>query len=331
MENKRWLAGIDSIRFILAFIVLISHYTVPPLSPQHNVLNMLIKVFNHGFCGVAAVIAFFVISGLVIHYPNVGKTSIDVKRFVVRRFVRIGLPLAVLLIVAAYLKLADLIPIWSLYCELAYYALYPILFKIKLSWVWQFRVAFVAAMLFIFLGNFDSIASFIHQKNINYAFGYWSMGTFTTIVVGLPCWLLGVVLAERINTRRYEVKSSTLLLYRVAVLALSIMALVLRFHFYLSYMFSLNFLALFIVIWLEKEVMYYRMHKPSAVLEYCGKFSYSLYLVHQFTILALRFVFPSDTSTYFVYISGALMLAYIFYLLVEYPSHKLAQKLAAMV
>jgi peptidoglycan/LPS O-acetylase OafA/YrhL len=66
--------GLDSIRFVLAFIVLLGHGTMPIFSDnliaQSKIfyyMDLLMKCFQP--VGVAAVMGFFIISGFVIHYP----------------------------------------------------------------------------------------------------------------------------------------------------------------------------------------------------------------------------------------------------------------------
>ena len=51
--------------------------------------------------GVAAVIVFFVISGLCVHYPYARSGHCPLPSFFARRFLRIGIPLAV---VAAFVR-----------------------------------------------------------------------------------------------------------------------------------------------------------------------------------------------------------------------------------
>ena len=80
--------------------------------------------------------------------------------------------------------------------------------------------------------------------------------------------------------------------------------------------------------WLEQEIIYYKTRKPIAVLENFGKFSYSLYLCHPLIITALLPTVPLTTYTYLGYLAVCVLGAYMFYLLLEKPSHKLAEKLA---
>ncbi|RYE14677.1 MAG: hypothetical protein EOP45_19335 [Sphingobacteriaceae bacterium] len=101
MINRSHLTveGINSIRFILALIVLLSHFENPLVnelkSSEHLFLNLTASVMGILFNGVAAVIAFFIISGYVIHQSSKDK-EIFWKNFLFRRYLRILLPLIVI-------------------------------------------------------------------------------------------------------------------------------------------------------------------------------------------------------------------------------------------
>jgi len=82
----------------------------------------------NAFDGIGAVIAFFIISGFVIHYPN--KNGIpNLKEFWIRRFVRIVIPLCIILPLGLLFDHPEKAVVWSLFCELIYYAIYPFLAK----------------------------------------------------------------------------------------------------------------------------------------------------------------------------------------------------------
>src|ERR1700755_2601264 len=97
-DHKKWFKGIDSLRFILALIVLLSHFKDPfsaqlISSPSHTV-RIFGYFLDNAFDGTAAVIAFFIISGFVIHYPN-KNGIISLKDFWMKRIVRIIIPLSI--------------------------------------------------------------------------------------------------------------------------------------------------------------------------------------------------------------------------------------------
>ncbi len=330
-EKKNWVKGIDSIRFFLALVVLLSHYRNPFIllfkNSGNRVLNLSSGIVSHLFLGVAAVIAFFIISGFVIHYPNRNKEHINVINFLLRRWLRIGIPMVVIGAIAAYFGYFNNIPVWSLYCEIIYYTIYPILFRIKISWTWKFYVSFALSYLVIILLNLSDIMAFFNQSAEGYNINYWQLGVPLTWFVGLPCWLLGVVLAEKIDKISYEVSALKIYGYRLLVFVLSMVIFALATHYYLSCIFTLNLYALVLYVWLKKEIVYYRSHKPIGMFEYFGKFSYSLYICHQLCLIILMQFLDYNVYTYPLFIILSLGISYIAYLLVEYPSHKLAQRI----
>lgn len=330
-EKKNWVQGIDSIRFFLALIVLLSHYRNPFIllfkNSEYKLAQVLSGAISHLFLGVGAVIAFFIISGFVIHFPNRHKEKINVVNFLLRRWLRIGIPMVVIGLIAGYFGYFNNIPVWSLYCEIIYYTIYPLLFRSRISWGKQFWISFVLSYAVIIALNLAEINSFIHQANLGYNINYWQLGISLTWLVGLPCWLLGVLLAERSDSFNFQVSTLKIYAYRAGVFLLSMVIFALATHYYLSCILSLNIYALVLYLWLKQEIVYYRSHKPSRVFEYFGKFSYSLYLCHQLCLIIISTFLVYNEYTYLLYIILSLGISYIAYLLVEYPSHKLAQKI----
>src|SRR5258707_15737076 len=127
-QGAKWFYGVNSIRFVLAFKVLLSHSniiyaTVLKHSP-HLPFRYIGVFLANAFDGTSAVIAFFIISGFVIHYPSKNGVN-NVLQFWVRRFLRILIPLTVIIAAGAAFGHPEKTVTWSLFCELIYYALYP--------------------------------------------------------------------------------------------------------------------------------------------------------------------------------------------------------------
>src|ERR1700761_1676649 len=147
-QPNNWFYGVDSIRFILAFIVLLSHFDNVYANSLKGAASSQLKLVGaflaNAFDGTSAVIAFFIISGFVIHYP--GKNGINnVLQFWIRRFLRILIPLAVIITIGSFLNHPEKTVTWSLFCELIYYAIYPGLLKINLSWKAKFIISWLIA------------------------------------------------------------------------------------------------------------------------------------------------------------------------------------------
>jgi len=327
-SNSKWVNGIDSLRFFLALIVFLSHIpnTFAHLLkantlPAFRTMGMIITPL---FSGTSAVIAFFIISGFVIHYPNKNK-PFNTKNFLIRRWLRIGLPLLVIGAFATHFKIYGLIPVWSLYCELIYYTLYPLLIKIKVPWKTKFLIAFVLSFVVILVFAQNDVLALIHHTSKGLVGQYWQLGTLLTWIVGLPCWLLGVILAEEFDSMNKDISSIKLWSLRLLIFLLSVSVQVLRFKMNTSVLLTGNLLALALFLWLRVEFSYYKKHEPVRFFENLGKFSYSLYLCHEIFVFFIVKYITVTPLTYPVIIIVTVAGSYVVYLMVEYPSHKLAQ------
>jgi len=332
--KNNWIYGLDSIRFILALIVLLGH--LPNTfgnSPafKGKLIQVLITITHQMFCGPAAVITFFILSGFVIHFPNRHNKTFNVASYLVRRIFRIGLPLIVVVLVAIHFNLIEWVPVWSLYCEIFYYIIYPVLFRIKLSWKKKLIISFAVALVTIISLDVNVFASILTQSNASYKLEFWALGLFPTFMIGLPAWLTGVVLASKIDSLQYEVKFRSLLFYRFLFYLTSCVILVAAFHFHISYIISLNILALLAVKWIEKEIVYYRNHSTNRILEFLGRSSYSIYLSQGLLITFLSVYIVHNAWTYPLYILIPILFSLVLYYLIELPSHKLALYLSKKI
>jgi peptidoglycan/LPS O-acetylase OafA/YrhL len=116
-------------------------------------------------------------------------------------------------------------------------------------------------------------------------------------------------------------------LFRTTVFILSIGLTVIRFKFYASWLVTENLFAIVLFFWLKNELAYYKFNKSIAFFERLGKFSYSLYLCHPLLFLVFSMYMPLNGFTYPIVVVSVVAMSYVIYLLVEYPSHRLAQKL----
>jgi len=58
-----------------------------------------------------------------------------------------------------------------------------------------------------------------------------------------------------------------------------------------------------------------------------GAFSYSLYLCHPMMLVILKLIIPINIYTYPFFLGLTVLTAYLFYLIVERPSHRLAKNI----
>jgi peptidoglycan/LPS O-acetylase OafA/YrhL len=166
---------------------------------------------------------------------------------------------------------------------------------------------------------------------------YGSYGASLNWLLGLPCWLLGCELAERVSTVSAP-SAARIWTYRLGIWGLSSICSVLRFHSPLRYPWTLNWFALAVFVWLGAEIAYQERHGSVAPFERAGKWSYALYLTHLhghylFLALGVRLVafgLPALPPFFHWLFSVTLtyLVAYGFYRAVEKPAHDLARRVA---
>lgn len=319
------IAGLDTIRLWCALFVVFFHDTSPPLfhglSRQTGLGRIVLGLYDAAFNGQAAVITFFVISGFCIHLPYASGRPFAAGPFLLGRAARILIP------TGAYLLLLQLwhhlephftLLLWSIWCEIAYYFLYPLL-----------RRAFARTSLRMVLGG-AYLAAAIATACCAFGPGWHSLfdAGLWTAVAGLPCWLLGCLLAERLPRLLAQpgVSRTRLWLYRGSAWALAYASYLGMFHLHLSFLVSLQAFAIFAYFWLALEIRYYREHPASRTLEWLGGLTFSIYLIHQpAKALLASWTLHSAWLWWALEIGFILAAAALFYTLVEAPSHRLAR------
>jgi peptidoglycan/LPS O-acetylase OafA/YrhL len=204
-QTVHHIAGLDSLRFLCAVWVALHHGARPHvafwlgLPPAFRDWNAI------AYDGVAAVIVFFIISGLCVHYPYARSQSCELSTFYAQRFLRVGIPLLAVIAfergafgigarsVAIETSMALRIVIWSLWCEFVFYALYPaLLFCFR-------RVGFAPVIGVSFVAAYLTIIDHWHLLT------YWQYPKLDVWITALPAWLLGCALAHAIATERLPV------------------------------------------------------------------------------------------------------------------------------
>ena len=335
------IMGIDSLRAVAALTVMLDHLglTPPDIFAAHHsaVFSAIRMVLNCLFNGPAAVVIFFVVSGFFIHLPQTRKnTELNIPRFYVRRGIRIGIPamLAFLCFEKAGIATATgslLVKInstvlWSIVCEVTYYFLYPaiLLAGKNFGWVKTVIIAYLVAFA-LCLTHLNTLRA---AGNAYVALHLW------TWVVGLPCWILGCWLAE--NRQKFRPATITKIwLWRFAIFAVAFLLRVAKFHFHsvvFSNCFTLNLFALPVTAWIGLELVSSTNLGTSRILEWIGQWSFSLYLIHPtawYCLHVLGIPYVNSAQWYHLLsIVTALISSFIFYLVVEKPSHLLAVQLS---
>ena len=316
------LDGLDALRGLCALAVVLGHVELPELGM--GALGKLLRLGFHVVSnGPAAVVVFFVVSGLCIHLPQAGGRGLHIPTFYLRRAVRIGLPMAAGFALAwstgALSEFRGIL--WSLIAEVIYYLIYPALLWAakRFGWKWVLGASAVGALAL--LGS--------DPKAVEYPHFGWSL----TWVLGLPIWILGCMLAESLHKPRQTGAARTWLM-RGAILAASAVAVVARWQLgshSIGFPWTLSVFGVVAWLWLEQELVYFRSHPPAKWLDTIGAASYSLYLSHV-AVLHLCWVLWGETRLTSLGFRLAMMVLAvlgggIFYLAVELPSHRLAKAL----
>jgi peptidoglycan/LPS O-acetylase OafA/YrhL len=328
------LAGLDTLRFFAAAWVALFHGARFPLGKilgqDSAIERVLVPLSNGLFNGVAAVMLFFVISGFVIHRPGVGKDRLDALRFFQRRLTRVVPPVVIVYLAClaagpAYQTALSSV-LWSLYCEIAYYLVYPLLFlAFRRGWTVHVLIlsAAAAAAALAFIGPLDY---------------YWGAPTPLLIVIGFPNWILGCLLAERRaaqGARKGPVTAREIWAWRFGALMLSsaLKAMVMHGPVRLGYPESHWLIAVYAFFWVGRELDFYRDRPAPRWSEAAGHMSFSLYLIHSPVIEWFGFAnsppaslgFDRAATLWLAQLVAIGIATALCYLLVEAPFHRLAR------
>lgn len=316
MKLNNRLVGIDSLRYILALWVFFTHGGRPPFfEGSDGLFNSISKLYGWMINGQAAVIGFFIISGLCIHHPNIEKNKINLGSFYAARFLRLSLPVISILLIAYFIGykhsegLMRAVPIWTIYCEGFYYLVYPFL-----HWIFN-RIGTNKVTLFFSLISITLLFLWSGDRNMMFhELGQDDFLNWKSALLAFPCWLSGCIIAEVISSKKglNQVTKNNLLKWRIGALVLSTITFPLyRLGLYLgliklpliglifSSQFNLLMFGLYAFFWIKKEVIYYNNQNsenhPNKILELMGKWSFSLYIIHTLVI----WLFDELTTLYF--------------------------------
>lgn len=323
------IAGLDTLRFIAAACVALGHGAAFPLSAyvskESELSRILIGIYNCTFNGIAAVLIFFIISGFCIHYSFASGVPFRTIPFLTRRLIRIVIPVLAALVLAAILghgaEEGLKWVLWSLYCEMIYYALYPILRLI----FEPFGLLFCAGVSFL-------VSAAVIAFNWDTAY-YWEFSLASMTILLLPAWLAGCLLAELIAADIRIRAPGEIWIWRFFAWFYATASLLYYFHGrpQIGLPLLLTPFYLFAFFWLYKEIHYFRDRGAVVFFEWCGKWSYSVYLIHSIVIGAFPYQGGDPFFPWVIRLAAIVAGSLAFYFLVEFPSHKVAQIAARRV
>jgi len=322
---------LDALRFVLALWVAIGHYAIFPLfagaDATTGFMGLLARGWNTVVFGTPAVIVFFVISGFCIHLPFIGNEKLSIGRYYLRRYTRILIPVAGALCVYRLFGQRLILwgehsvlwesPLWSLACEEIYYAAYPLLRWLRNRFGWK---KFLPP---VFLAGVAAAAT--HPRLVS----WHDFGPFGTALILLPVWLLGCLLAEQsaaLDPRRSAIRIWG---WRFLIWLGSWTVEMLHFKAHIPYTQTLIWFGVLAYYWVREEIAYCKHREPNRFLALAGAWSYSLYLVHVQGMELFGYLRLPNLG-YILNWTGTMVFslgfAFLFYLLVERPSHQLARK-----
>ena len=320
--TARRVTGLDSLRFISALWVFLFHWGA---AVDRSTLS---GVWGATFCGPAAVIVFFVISGFCVHYPFRNHTGdFPIFPFLVRRYLRVLIPLLIARLLSPKFAITteQLINAvgWSLIVELVFYSLYPFIrFPATIpGWIRFLACFFILGYLVIAWRGFPR--------------DYAKWGHLFNWILAFPCWLLGSLLASQFDSLTQAKPRCSIWVWRGAVWATAALCAVLHYHSPIPFSWSLNLFAILAFFWIRAELIRQPAHPFPRFLEWGGLWSYSIYLMHGvgLNIVAKWAPWPSFYYWPQMFLKGLVVLAvcYLFYLLVEKPSHWIAREVTKAV
>jgi peptidoglycan/LPS O-acetylase OafA/YrhL len=152
-----------------------------------------------------------------------------------------------------------------------------------------------------------------------------------TSLILLPVWLLGCLLAEQADSIPVMDSKLQIWLWRFLIWLGCWTSEMLHFKGGIPYTQTMIWFGLLAYFWVKKEIAYGKHAAPNQYLARAGAWSYSLHLVHApgmgfFEKLPIPYL--GYLLNWFGTMLSSLSFSYMFYLLVERPSHNLARKIA---
>jgi len=210
---------------------------------------------------------------------------------------------------------------WSIVCELSYYIFYPFLRSLinkKNGWLKFLIFSYTPTVLVFWFYPLDLV-------------NYPGVGVYMVVALGLPCWILGLIMSFSIDEQptNDQVTGISLWCHRIFIFSIAFLCHVFALQEIVGHPFTLNFFAIAAFFWLKKEILFYFNRTPISSLENFGKASYSIYLMHGLPpfLISISTKDIGPMEKFFSYWIILVMLVLIFYFLVEKPTHILSRYL----
>src|SRR6266851_2809122 len=175
----------------------------------------------------------------------------------------------------------------------------------------------------VFLAGVATAATHPHSVS------WHDFGPFGTALLLLPVWMLGCLLAEQ--SAAIEVRRSAIRIWswRFLIWFTSWSVEMLHFKAGVPYTQTLIWFGVLAYLWVKEEIAFGKHRQPNGLLAMAGAWSYSLYLVHVQGMELFGWLKVPNLGYILNWTATMLCslgFAFLFYLLVERPSHQLARQ-----
>lgn len=356
--NKSHFFWLDAIRFVAAFMVLLSHcrntffpeYGDLP-AEQHSIATMLFTFICR--MGHEAVIVFFVLSGFLVGgrgWENIKSGTMQVKSYAIDRFARIYPPLIAAVIFCGITSfvtrgiefnwgcaIGNLLNLQGICCGSL----------VSPFWSLSYEVWF-----YIILGTLSVLLLTDSEKNKLISFTMF-FGTLSVFVMGLKCtyliiWVMGAI---AYMTRPKKTNVSVLILSLLGVAGGILYYQLSKDSHFLGFAFKGNnreliemIIAFAFCLFIQQVILF----EPQTIvaksieklLGNMAKFSYTLYLSHRIVFLwIIAYIWPENVCDFttkglmiFLYIIAlTLLCCYILYFVSERHTSIIKRKLKSLL
>ncbi|WP_166785537.1 acyltransferase family protein [Cryobacterium cryoconiti] len=338
-------------------------YTVKPVSSDDPIAWMMVHTPLHLlWAGPEAVYVFFIISGIVLTLPVVRRDRFDWAAYYPKRLIRLYVPViaAVLLTMLLFLLLRPEAPqeasIWlkdrivaSSMSAFGVLQDFTLIFGVSgvLGVLWSLSYEVWFSLL---------LPAFVWGAKTRPHLQWVKLAVLAVAILGgalkhqgwlvyVPMFAVGALIATEMDRlQAIVIRISALSHSSLAYWGLCVVSLILLMSYWLVLPFSPGYLTanamlpvvfagavLFVLL----SAFWDKAARPlnSRVAQWLGLISFSLYLVHV-PIIMLAAVLLGPTLSWLAIplsIIGSLVMAWVFHLLVERPSHKLSQKVERLI
>jgi len=363
-SSARRLTALDSVRGVAAFAVLLHHcYLTFPDAPREHLDTFLwarpLRLFING---QASVIIFFLLSGYVLALPFFRGTQPSYLRYAFKRVCRIYIPFAIAISISVFLCASN--PVresfagaggWLNFQGYGGVTLTPSMIArhffmtgtnnsldpVMWSLVYEMRISLVFPLLMILCRDtrvalLAAAVMLVGSTKILVALGQsgpWGSNfwiTFLWTVRMIPYFIIGILLSKHADNIHQCIQHVPEQM-RIAIIAVPIIIFTIPHSYLYNRMDVLYDIGAATVIVMALEIPSVSAMLNRSVLQWLGRISYSLYLIHTPILYVTFYALLGRVPFLFIVltvIAISLGMATLMYRFVEVPAIKLGQRIA---